>query len=116
MELVWAGLVIGVAHVALLHVLINVLRLPYSRFLAAQFVVTLVSAAVANAIAPAWKARVANSLRTEERTGGIGEDILAMLAIVIVAGLISAGMIYRAYGFGGTLGAFAAATVANWIV
>ena len=116
MELVWAGLLLGIVHVATLHVLINVLRLPYNQFLVAQFVATLVTGAVANVIAPTWKARVGAALSAEERAGRIGEDILAMLAIVIVAGLISAGMIYRAYGIGGTLGAFVAASVANWIV
>lgn len=100
----------------LLHLLINVLRLPYSQFLVAQFVATLVIGAVGNAIAPAWKARVSAALNKEERDGGLGEDILGMFAIVIVAALISAGMIYRAYGIGGTLGAFVASSVAGWLV
>lgn len=116
MELLWAGLFIGLTHLAIIHVLINVLRLPYSQFLVAQFVTTLVSGAVANAIAPAWKARVSAALSAEERAHTIGEDILAMLAVVIITGLISAGMIYRKYGVGGTIGSFAAATVANWLV
>lgn len=116
MELLWAGLVLGLSHMAIIHVLINVLRLPYSQFLVAQFVTTLVSGAVANAIAPAWKARVGAALSAEERAHTIGEDILAMLAVVIVSGLISAGMVYRAYGIGGAIGSFAAATVASWLV
>ena len=116
MELVWAGLVIGLSHLAIIHVLINVLRLPYSQFLVAQFVTTLVTGAVANAIAPAWKSRVGAALSQEERAHTIGQDILGMLAIVIVSGLISAGMIYRAYGIGGAIGSFAAATVAGWLV
>lgn len=116
MELVWAGLVLGIVHVATLHVLINVMRLPYGQFLVAQFVVTLLSGALANAIAPAWKSRVSAALSAEERAHTIGEDILAMFAIVIIAALVSAGMIYRAYGIGGTLGAFVASTVAGWLV
>jgi hypothetical protein len=116
MELIWAGLVIGISHLAIIHVLINVLHLPYSQFLVAQVVTTLVSSAVANAIAPAWKTRVGAALSKEERAHTIGEDIIGMLAIVIVSGLISTGMIYRAYGLGGTVGAFAAATVAGWLV
>lgn len=116
MELIWAGLVLGISHVAIIHVLINVLRLPYSQFLVAQFVTTLVSGAVANAVAPAWKARIGAALSKEERAHTIGEDILGMLAIVIVSGLISAGMVYRAYGIGGAIGSFAAATVASWLV
>ncbi len=116
MELVWAGLVIGVAHIALLHVLINIMRLPYSQFLVAQFVATLVIGAIGNAVAPAWKSRVGAALNKEERAGRIGEDILGMFAIVIIAALISAGMIYRAYGIGGMLGSAGAALLANALV
>ena len=116
MELVWAGLLLGIVHVATLHVLINVLRLPYNQFLVAQFATTLLVGALGNAVAPAWKSRVSAALSKEERAHTIGADILGMFAMVIVAALISAGMIYRAYGIGGTLGAFVASTVAGWLV
>jgi hypothetical protein len=116
MELVWAGLIIGVSHLLILYVLLFTMRLPYNQFLVAQFVTTLVVGAVLNALAPTWKQRAAAALQVESKNGELGRDILGMFGVVIVSGLISAGMIYRVYGVGGVLGSTVAAMIANWLV
>jgi hypothetical protein len=116
MELIWAGLIIGVSHIAVLYVLLFLMRLPYSQFLVAQFATTLVVGAVLNALAPSWKKRAGAALQTESKNGELGRDILGMFGIVIASGLISAGMIYRVYGVGGVLGSTVAAMIANWLV
>jgi hypothetical protein len=116
MELFGAGLLIGAGHLAVVYVLIHVMRLPYGRFLAAQFVATLVLGAIANAMAPTWKKSMMAALDAEKRQGRLGTDILLMFGAVIVSALISAGMIYSAYGVGGVLGSVGAALLANALV
>jgi hypothetical protein len=116
MELFGAGILIGAGHLAVVYVLIFLLRLPYGRFLVAQFVATLLIGAIANAVVPGWKKNMSAALQTEKRQGSLGKDILLMFSAVIVSAIINAGMIYSAYGAGGVIGSAGAALLANWLI
>jgi hypothetical protein len=107
LELTIAALILSIPHLAVIYYGIHIMKLTYAQIFALNTAISVASAIAVKVFEPEWKAKMKQIYKKE---GGpeFGIDALLMVAVFIVSAILSAVLMYRAYGLGAWAGLFGA--------
>lgn len=111
-----AVLIMTIVHLSTMYAGIYVFKFEYTHFVLITTLVGVLSGILASAMSPAWKEKIWEALKMEQKEGIIGKDVVVALCIFLISGIISVSMVYRRFGIGGWLGLAATNIISNLIV
>ena len=115
-DLFLVALALSVQHFAVAYAAIEIWKLDYRTYIMVTTGFGVVMGLILKVLLEGWKDRIVQAMRGEIEDRELLPDVLLFLVTMIAGGMASAFLVYRRFGIGGWMGAFAANTAASWIV